>query len=559
MNLKRLAIFSIFLVLLSGFATSALVSNSESWKDNSLVIARSHFEGEEVHAVTSLSEGQLIEEMLRDNRSHTVYEPENGDDAVWENYANYLRNEGKQDISSTFLNWQESQYDYYSDVEEEVEGIVVIRPGFAMDTLSVYPQIINGNYWPIYYNGDDTDRFLQRQASDKDVIFYGEYIEQPWRGLDSNYTIISEGSKEENNVRLVGRIAQEYDSESAIVAGDSYLEKGFMKKGDPIILGQSIEDTAQVIRALDVSTVEVIGAENVGFGNSLEDQVGDSTTIIAKFGRRFTGAQGLDSTYPVKQIPATPVVRDISVSSVKVSDSGNMVELVFDNEGTIDTAINLSAVAFSSGNQEELISRQDDIISRPGRNITIDFNSSIGFSPENAEVSFTYQGSEGISSRSFNVENVDSWAASEISLEDVYYSEPQERLAIEIRNQGENTTYVGAQIHDLKVINRSVNPTTDQIVEITPGDTETVYVDAYMSEEALERNNQLDLAVTAGDAVHTSKDLHSFEEVQLEVREGGVLVVIVQYGPYVVILLILLLLLYLIKKRRDQKKYRGLK
>ena len=560
MNFKRLAVIGIFLMVLSGFASSAMVANSESWKDNSIVIAQSHFQDEEVHAVTSLSEGQLIEEMLLQNQSHTVYEPQDGEDAVWENYANYLRNQGKTDISSSFLNWQESQYDYYSDVEDQVEGFVVLRPGFAVDTISVFPQITNADYWPIYYDGDRTESFLQSQASDKDVIFYGEFMEQPWRGLDSNYSIISEGSKTENNKALVRQLTTEFRKESAIVAGDSYLEKGFMKKGDPVIVADDLEGTAQLIEDMRYSNIEIIGAENVNFGNNLEDRVGNDTTVIAKFGRRFTGAQGLDSTYPVKQIPATPVTRQVSVTSVKIDgQSANQVELVFENEGTIETMVNLSAVSFTGEGGEEIISNEKSLVLRPGRNATIDFNSSIDFEPETAEISYTYTGNDGMNSRNYDVDIVDAWESSDISLEDLYYSETQEKIGIDLRNRGQSTTYAGAQIRDLRVINKSLNPVTDQVTEIQPGETATVYVDAYMSEEDIERNSNLDLALTAGDTSHTAKDLYELQEVELQVREGGIIVIVTQYGPYVLIVLLVLLLLYMLKRRKEKDKYRGLK
>lgn len=562
MNFKRFALIGIFLMVLSSVASSAMVANSESWKDNSIVMAQSHFQDEEFHSVTSLSEGQLIEEMLPQNQSHTVYEPENGEAAVWENYANYLRNQGKTDISSSFLNWQESQYDYYSDVEDQVEGFIVLRPGFAVDTISVFPQITNADYWPIYYNGDRTERFLQSQASDKEVIFYGEFMEQPWRGLDSNYTILSEGSKTENNKALVRQLTTEFRKESAIVAGDSYLEKGFMKKGDPVIVADDLERTAQLIEDMRYSNIEIIGAENVNFGNSLEDRVGDDTTVIAKFGRRFTGASGLDSTYPIKQIPATPVTRQISVTSVKLDGQpDNQVELVFENEGTIDTMVNLSAVSFigSEAGQEEIISNEKSLVLRPGKNATIDFNSSIGFDPQIAEISYTYTGNDGMNSRNYDVELVEAWESSDISLEGLYYSETEEKISIDLRNNGGSTAYAGAQIRDLRVINKSLNPVTDQVTEIQPEETATAYVDAYMSEEDIERNSNLDLAVTAGDASHTAKDLYELQNVELEVREGGIIVIVTQYGPYVLIILLVLLLLYLLKRRKEKEKYRGLK
>jgi|GEM_PF-1885719 len=561
MNFKRIAIISILLILASGFASSALVSNSESWKDNSLVIARSHFEDTEVHAVTSLSEGQLIEEMLRSDQDHTVYEPENPDRAVWENYANFLRNEGQDNVQASFINWQDSQYEFYNDLSSDIDGVVVVEPDFAMDTISIFPQIINQDYWPVYYNGDETDQFLQDMNTEDEVIFYGQYLEQPWRNLDEdqNYSIVSEGSNEENNRALVRKITDENNRESAVVAADNYLEKGFMKKGDPILIARELDQAASLINELDFTSIEIIGGENVQYGNSLQDRIDDNTTVIAKFGRRFTGAPGLDSTYPIKQIPATPLVRSISVDSVKYAEETGTAEVVFTNEGTIETPVTFSAISLSSGVREEITSQDLEVVMKPDRNTTIDLNVSTPFTPETAEVSFGYEGSSGVTSRTFNVNNTDSWESSDVTVEDAYYFEPEEQIRIEISNQGEETVYADAQLLNLELLNRSVQPVTEDIVEIQPGDTGFVGIDAYMSEQDIENNNPVNVAVTVGDSRHTTRDLKQFESVELQLREGGVLLIIIQYGPILLILLLIIALLYYLKKRREEKKYRGLK
>ena len=561
MNFKRLAVISVLLILASGFASSALVSNSESWKDNSLVIARSHFEDTEMHAVTSLSEGQLIEEMLRSGQEHTVYEPDDPDRAVWENYANFLRNNENDNIQSSFINWQDSQYDFYNDLQSDIEGVVVVKSGFAMDTISVFPQVISQDYWPVYYDGEDTDQFLRNMNDEHDVIFYGEYLEQPWRhvGDDQNYTIVSEGSKEENNRELVRQITNQNNAQSAIVASDNYLEKGFMKKGDPILVARDIEQAASLINELDYTNIEIIGGENVQYGDDLQDRINEDVTVIAKFGRRFTGAPGLDSTYPIKQIPATPVVRSVSVDSVKYAEDTGTAEVVFENEGTIETPVTFSAISLSSGVREEITSQDLEVVMRPDRKTTVDLNVSTPFTPETAEVSFGYEGSQGVTSRTFNVNNTDRWTSSDVSVENVYYYEPDEQIRIDISNQGDETVYADAQVMNLDLLNRTLQPVTEDVVEIQSGDTETVGIDAYMSEQDIEANDPVSVAVTVGDSRQTTKDLKQFESIELEVREGGIILVIVQYGPYLLILLLILALIYYLKKRRENEKYRGLK
>ncbi len=561
MRIRGLVILGIFVIGVSGFASADLVTNSEEWKDNSIVIAKSHFADEEVHAVTSLGEGQIISEMLLDNRSHTVYEPEDPDTAVWENFDNFLQNEGLQDVDSSPLDWQESQYEFYEEHQDDVEGIVVIQPDFTMDIISVFPQVVNADYWPIYYDGEDTQEFLESDLDDEEVIFYGEFLEQPWRTLPDNHDhrVLSEDSREQNNRGLVREVTENHDRESVIVAGDSYLERGFMKKGDPVILARDVDATANLINDLDFEAVEVIGGENVDFGDTLQDRISENTTVIAKFGRRFTGAEGLDSTFPVKQIPGEPIIRDISVDSVKYAEDTETVEIVFENEGTIETPITFSAISLSGNGGEEIISEDQEIVTRPDRKTTLHFNSSMDFDPQTAEVSFGYEGASGISSRSYQVETVDSWEASEIELESFYYHENAEEIHVEVANEGDENVYTGAHMLDLNLLDRTVQPVTDEVAEIEPGDSETLTVAAYMSEEDLEENNPLSLAVTAGDTVDTAQDLYLFEQTDMEVREGGVLVIIVQYGPILIILLLLLLLLYYLKRRRDKQKYRGLK
>jgi hypothetical protein len=531
-----------------------MVSNSEDWRDTSLVIAYSSFQGQDAHAVTDYSEALVIADTLPGNTSHTVFESGN---PVWDGYEGKLENEGFEDVDTRDISWEESQYELYSDVSDQVEGFVVIKPGYGIDTISILPKVVSSNYWPIYYDGESTEQFLR--SEDRDTIFYGEYLKQPWKKLDLNSTLVAEGSKKANNRKLTSAMLRQQGSDTLVVAGDSYIEEEFVRRGDPILVNPSVQEASDVVTSHDVSVAQVIGAENVGFGTDLENSVQD-LTVIAKFGRRFTGQNNLDSTYPIKKIPVTPHVREVSVEDVRYDEKSSVIEVVFRNSGTAPTEVEMSAISVQGGDQSEVVSRPTSIKIKPEKNTTVDFESNLSFSPETASVSFNYEGADNSRDASVQVASVDETSVSDLELSSFYYLEPREQIVMEFKNTGDTDVWTGGQIKNLDIMNRTVNAISEDQKMIEAGSTARLTVDAYLTEAQIEENSVLNLAATYGESENFLEDDEEFNNIELSVKQRTLTGIAVTYGvPLIIILIIILVVLYLRRRRKMKKELRGLK
>lgn len=551
---KKSAILLSAVLFFTAIGSSAMVSNSEDWRDTSLVIAYSTFYDEDAHAVTDYSEALVIADTLPGNTSHTVFESGN---PVWDGYEDKLENEGFGEVETRNINWEESQYELYSDIRDEVEGFVVIKPGYGIDTISVLPKVVSSNYWPIYYDGESTEQFLR--SEDKNTIFYGEYLRQPWKKLDLNSTLITEGSKKANNRKLTSELFQQQGGDTLVVAGDSYIEEEFVKRGDPILVSPSVEEASEMVNTQDISIAQVIGAENVGFGTDLENSV-QGLTVIAKFGRRFTGQNNLDSTYPIKKIPVNPHVREVSVEEVRYEDESSVIEVVFRNSGTAATEVEMSAISVRSGGSSQVVSRPTSLKIRPGKNTTIDFESNLSFSPETTSVSFNYEGADNSRDASLQVVSVDETSVSDLELSNFYYLEPREQIVMEFKNTGDTDVWTGGQIKNLDIMNRTVNAISEDQKMIEAGSKGRLIVDAYLTEAQIEENSVLDLAATYGESENFLEDDEEFNNIQLSVKQRTLTGIALTYGvPLIIILIIILVVLYLRRRRKMKKELRGLK
>jgi hypothetical protein len=540
MRFKKTAIL-ISVILLVGLGSSAVVVNSDNWHDNALGISYSHFQDEEVHMVTNLGEGKLIADMLEDEEAHTVFE---SDSPVWNDYMNYLETNSIE-AEGREMAWKEDQYDLYSEVEGEVDGFVVVKPGYGIDTIAAFPKVVISDYWLLYYNGEETVEFLGQQ--DKPVTFYGRYLDQPWEKLEGNQTVVSTGDKYSNNRRLAGKLLTGNRS-SVMVVSESYFEKGFLKKGNPILVGQNLAATVDLLERNNVSIMEVVGAENVNFGNTIKDRMGEELTVIAKFGRRFTGVEGLDGTYPIKKFPVKPVERNIDLKEIRLESENRSearVQLVFSNTGNIDTLMDFSAVQLGEGPDAELVSRPKQVKIRSGTELALTFPVNVSSDVSTAEVSYDYKGKSGLITQEYDVNATRINDSGKVSLEQIYYSEPQEAIILEVLNEREEPAWIGGQVDNLRILNRTETVLTEEVRRVASGETGTLSVDAYLDEDQREENNLLNVTLTSGeDSKKSFPGVSSVQNVRMEVRETGITGAFLESTTPIVALLILVLLAF---------------
>jgi len=551
MNRRKLLVFLVAFTAFLGLGAATMVVNSQDWRDNSLVISYSHFQDEDVRMVTNLGEGQLISDMLEENVTHQLYSSE--DEAVWDDYGQFLSN-NDVDVQQNSLNWEEDQYNLYSNVQQDVEGFIVVKPGFGFDTISAFSKAIASDYWILYYDEERTTEFLSDK--NKPVIFYGEYYTQPWLDLESSdVEIISEGSKAANNKELAKQLFESSGDDSAVVAGDTYIEKGFLKKGNPIILSQNLEDTVSLVEEYNVSIIEVIGAENVNFGNSIKDRLGDSVSVIAKFGRKFTGVEGLQGTYPIKKLPVDAVERSVSLERIDFDrrpDSTDEVRLLFSNTGNVPTQLNFSAVQLENGEQAELVSRPTDVLLRPGTNTSLNFDVNTSFNASQAEVSFDYQGKEGLTTQQYDVTPADLSSNPEVSVDKLYYSERKQQIIMDVSNEGSDNVWVGGQLDNLNILDRTERVLSDEKVRVAPGASSSLVYNVRLTENQTVENSLLNTTVVSGNEKNQSDQHSNFQNVRMEVEETTLTGVFLRSpAAPVAVVLLLVVAVFMLERRRD--------
>jgi hypothetical protein len=533
--MKKKTLVAVFLVLFVSAASSAVVVNSEDWRDNAMGMSYSHFQGEDVHMVTNLGEGKLIADMLEVNETHTVFE---SSQAAWPDYTNYLQNQNVE-ADTREINWNESQYDLYSEVRENVSGFIVVKSGYGIDTISAFPKIIKSDYWLLYYEEDETVRFLE--GKNKPVVFYGKYLEQPWLKLNGQQEVINTGTKDSNNLEIVERMLRQTGETSVTAAGDSYIEKGFLKKGSPIIVNQGVSQTVEVLNDQNVSIIEVIGAENVNFGNTIKDNLGESITVIAKFGRRFTGVDGLQGTYPLKKLPVTPVERDISLDEVVLDQENNTLRLVFSNRGNIPTALNFSAVQLGDGTDSVLLSEFRRKKIRSGHSTAMNFETNDSSNVSTASVSFDYIGKTGLTTQNYDLNVSSIRETSEVSLVDLFYSRSDESLVMKVRNTGDRQVWVSGELESLEIFNRTETVLSENEVSVEPDSEKEIIFDVYLTEQQIQENGNLTVKLASGTSEKYSSSIDNYEEVDLTVREGLTGAFWRSTAPGIAVLLIILL------------------
>lgn len=551
MNARKSLIILAAITVFLGLGASTMVVNSQDWRDNSLIISYSHFQDEDVRMVTNLGEGQLIADMLEKNVTHDLYT--SSDKPVWDEYGKFLSN-NEIDIQQDTVNWEEDQYSLYSNVQQDVEGFIVVEPGFGLDTISAFPKAIASDYWILYHEDDRTVEFLS--GKDKPVIFYGEYYTQPWLDLESSdVEIISEGTKAANNKKLVRQLFEASGGESAVVAGDSYIEKGFLKKGEPIIISQNLEGTVNLIERYNISIIEVIGAENVNFGNSIKDRLGNSISVIAKFGRKFTGLEGLQGTYPIKKLPVDTVERKISLEKIdfdRRQGTADEIRILFSNTGNVPTQLNFSAIQLENGEQVELVSRPTNIMLRPGTNTSLDFDVNTSFNASEAEVSFDYRGKEGLTTQQYDVSPADLSSDYKVSVDELYYSERKQQIIMDISNEGSDNLWIGGQLDNLNILNRTERVLSEEKVRVASGASSSLVYNVRLTENQTVENRILNTTIVSGDVRNQSDQHFNVRNVRMDVEKTSLTGAFLRSpAAPVAVALLLIVVVFLLERRHN--------
>ncbi len=508
---------SMFIALLLFMSTvkADIIVNSQDWRDVYLVILYAKFKGEDVHYILNLGETDILLKTLPKNETHTIFE--SARKPVIKNLKQFMRNYGFSIVSETIFNdYNDLQISLYSDIKNKTKGFIVINLNFGYDAISVFPLAVVEERWVLFYNRNYGDRILNllKNEAEKDVVFYGEFLSQPWKKIPNSYEVFYD-SPFERNKKIVERVWREVDGWVSIADG-SYIEKGFLIQGKPILL---IRDSPQAItdflKKLKVKVVEIIGPENVDFGYQIGDLSNGTIGVVAKIGRTFTGDPELRGKfYTLPEKPVDVEIHDLRLE--KILWNNREVILVLKNHGNVKEFFKISALRLI-GKEEYPVTDDKLHVIKPGETVSIPFYGNFS-SLREAEVFIIYGNDKLI----FRVKNQTTgkyffspkfYPASELKkpeIEGIFYDDSLEKLWIKVKNPNKRTIWMRAEIHNFTFLNKSII-LSSSTVKIPPGEG-YIPISIYMDKEDMDVNKNLSILIFYGPSEDILTDSYTFSQ-----------------------------------------------
>ncbi|MEM5868929.1 MAG: hypothetical protein QXL09_03190 [Candidatus Aenigmatarchaeota archaeon] len=559
--------FLFFLSLISSVSFSTIVANSNDWRDVYILMIYSYYNGEKFNFINSLGEAEILAKTLRKNESISVFESRQN--SIVKGYANFLRLKGFQSVSEDiFINYESLQFDLYQLIKKNISGFIIVKDDFGYDAISVAPYAINKNYWVFLYNPDTKRRILEilKINSDKEVIFYGEFLDRPWKKITNPTYIIDEKNSMKNNIKILDIFSQLLTNNSwLILVGGDYLDEIFILQKMPITFtSQNLEDIINWCLKNNVKLIEVIGPENVDFGQRIREQSNRTIGVVVKTGRTFTGDPELRGKQFVLRVMGVDIPLEIlKIEEVYFLPNMKEIVLIISNEGNVDLYYYISGIGAFYGEQEIFPQFSPELHFIPkGKRLSIPIPIDLNKTPDKIELLLTYgyqyPFEKVLDKKIYDVEASDIYDEFNITLLEAFYDIFNEKLGITLINNEDKEVFTSLEIFDFEILglNRSllIPPTKLQSRE-----KKTLFFDIYLDEEDLEKNKEIKIRLYSGrkeDFMVTS----SKKVLELQPKKSVVtslITMLISSPSFLVIILIIIvifILIFLLKRRKKKEE-----
>ncbi len=481
------------------------IVNSQDWHDIYILLLYTQLKNENMDYILNLGETDLLLRSLNKNGKYTVWESTQY--ATMKDLKSFMKNYGFYNVQvREFNSYKELQYSLYQEIAENVKGFIIIKPDFGYDAISVFPFAVKNKYWVLFYDEDNENVLLDflNKNKEKPVIFYGEFIMQPWKKIKNNYTVINKGIIE-NNKEIVSKLWSEMSRGWVVLMSGNYIEKGAMTERMPILLSlDSPYNLARFLLEHNVNILEVIGPENVKIGQDIREASNKTIGVVVKVGRTFTNDPELTGkfyTLPVKYVDT--MVHDLRLDKVEW-DNGKIL-LYFTNYGNVKEYLKIPAIRII-GEKEETIFDKDTHVVKPGETLVLVYNTTVkvlrraeilpiyGIDEEH----MTYKIKNETSGNYFfiPVKTAIKKVEKEIKVLGIYYDPALQRLWIEVENPNKESIWAKAEFFNVSLLNRTYTLSTPEIL-LKPGKN-YMPVPIFFDEKDRERNNGIYVKVFYG-------------------------------------------------------------
>ncbi|HDI02875.1 MAG TPA: hypothetical protein ENF95_01935, partial [Candidatus Aenigmarchaeota archaeon] len=504
--MKPLLTLLVTFLILVPVCRADVIANSYDWRDVYTVAIYSHYRGEDFHFVNSLGEAKILSMTLNKSKGHVIFE--SSSNSVVKNLQNFLNLRGFEKISSeNFGDYKDLQFTLFGKLNN-LKGFVVINDEFGYDAISVAPYALTHDYWVLFYNPDTKKRVIDLLNSHPDlpVIFYGEFLDRPWKKVKNTYNIIDEKNFFKNNMAILSLYVKESSVSNPwlIVTSGTYLDEGYILEKMPIAFTkENVEELINFLKASGINTVEIIGPESVNYGQLIREKSNRTIGVVARIGRTFTGASELrGKSFVLRTIPVDVPELNLKVENVYFDTINKILILNITNKGNIDTYYYLNGMGLFYGRREIFPEFNTSMHVLPKHySFSLPIKLNVSQPPERIELlglyGYEFPLENYFDSKPYNVTPIELRDNSDLKIVSVWYDATSEKFKISLKNLGSAPVWAYGEITNfyLMGLNRTF---FFKGIEIKPQETKELSLDVHLEEEDLKANKDLKVTIYYG-------------------------------------------------------------
>ncbi|MEF8880490.1 MAG: hypothetical protein V5A72_01515 [Candidatus Nanohaloarchaea archaeon] len=537
---RKLTVILLGVIAFTAVGSAETIVNTQDWREASVAYNYGLLDDQDVRVVNNLGEARITPELLDQDSSHLVLESE----TAITDLEGFLNSEGLTNTEKVDnFNMEDGSHTLFERSGNEVKGFVVANPENVADTVSTFPKL-NDGYWLIYYDQGRTEEILN-QNSDKEVLFYGEFLTKPWKRVSNDYEVIDNETAVDRNYELAGNLLAENNDRGIQGSSGRFVEEGIATSGNINLIIQDSTRAYNFLNENNVEVLQIIGPDSGALGSEIRSTSGGNITVLVKTGRTFTGNPQLSGQeVPLQTLAGRPVSPDINLVDIIYDSEEGLLEFTFENTGSEPGDIVFTAAEIEGPNGESfnLEPENPDGTVLSGSKLKKTFNWTEEFVPQRADLLLSADGGRFANedgSTTFNVTEgrVVRSQEPDVTIESVRYDNSTQRLEIKIRNNEERNVSVSGILQNFTVDGKpETNIRFDEQTVIEAKSTETLSKGLYMSASDLEENKDRSISLTLGSekGVYQYQLDSNIESIEVEEEGSNLTVILILLVAFIV-------------------------
>ena len=551
--------FFMLLFLLPAVSAKIVVINSEDWKDVYYGIMYAQYENLPVYFANSPNPAGLFNILPKDR----VVLIESSSKPFIPNLEAQLKMRGFIIDQKIIL-----RTPYRDLMPKNVESFYVVEEDFPYLTIPTGALARASNSWVLIVNDANVNDVANLLASAQKVVLVGKF-KRNIKNVISKYA--TQRIDANNKFALSVKIAEEFlkikKTQQVLIADGKYLEPEMLKGACPVLLvgtNKLPDEVLDFITSHGIRTVVAIGMHLTYVGEKIREKSHKKIAVFIKYGMATPGVS--KQIYALTMMPLPQPVIKLTILQAVYDPNAKKLRIEYENRGNTGAFVFTTFRVLKNGKElasggdeqpvfigagERLWKSYDVSLTDLTGNITVEFYTSYGESPENLDTYLTQHGKFGPPySLPLKISKITD--ASEVELEKVIYYKDRKEFGVKIKNIGSVKAAVIVKLLDVK-INGIPQSLSSKVYFLSPEEEKEVFIPAELDDADLEDNKMIKVEIDFGekeDRIVKSK----VKTLELEIVEG--VPIFVYAGIGIVVVAFLILILRNPKKKSYRYKYR---